>query len=130
MKSPFRSIRQTLFNEGKLLRYLGYAVGEVILIIVGILFALKINDWNEDRKAQVEFDEYIVQLKVDVKNAIQAVESSKLTVESFKERQEYVLEFLTLSEYKPDELEQFERGLTYLGNSSEPQVYVGLFGTY
>ena len=55
MKSPFRAIRQKLFTEGKLLRYLGYATGEVVLIIIGILFALKINDWNEDRKAQAEF---------------------------------------------------------------------------
>jgi hypothetical protein len=55
MKSLFRSIRQKLLGEGKLLRYLTYAVGEVILIIVGILFALKINNWNEDRKdRQVE----------------------------------------------------------------------------
>ena len=70
MKSPFRAIRQKLFTEGKLLRYLGYATGEVILIIVGILFALKINDWNEDRKAQAEFDLYIMQLREDVRTAI------------------------------------------------------------
>ena len=38
-------------NEGKLIRYLSYAVGEVLLIIIGILMALKINDWNEEKKA-------------------------------------------------------------------------------
>ena len=68
--SLFRSIRHKLLNEGKLLRYLSYAVGEVVLIIVGILMALKINDWNEDRKAQVEFDAYIVQLREDIEQAI------------------------------------------------------------
>ena len=35
MQSPFRSIRQTLLNEGKLVRYLGYAIGEIALIIIG-----------------------------------------------------------------------------------------------
>lgn len=36
-QSPFRSIRKTLFNEGKLLRYLTYAIGEVALVIIGIM---------------------------------------------------------------------------------------------
>lgn len=66
-QSLFRSIRRKLLNEGKLVRYLTYAVGEVVLIIVGILFALKINDWNEDRKVQAEYDLYIVQLREDVR---------------------------------------------------------------
>ena len=51
-QSFFRSIRHKLLGEGKLLRYLTYAVGEIILIILGILFALKINDWNEENKAR------------------------------------------------------------------------------
>ena len=70
MKTLFRSIRRKLLGEGKLVRYLTYAVGEVVLIIVGIMIALQLNNWNEDRKAQVEFDLYIVQLKGDVKEAI------------------------------------------------------------
>lgn len=40
------------------------------MIIVGILFALKINDWNEDKKAKVGFDLYLVQLKGDGELAI------------------------------------------------------------
>lgn len=71
MKSPLRSLRQKLFNEGKLVRYLGYAIGEVLLIIAGILLSLKIYDWNEDRKAQAEFDLLVVQLKEDVEGAIE-----------------------------------------------------------
>jgi len=59
-----------LLDEGKLVRYLTYAVGEVVLIIVGIFFALQLNNINEDRKAQAEFDLYIVQLKEDVRAAI------------------------------------------------------------
>ena len=43
-QSPFRSIRKKLFEEGKLLRYLGYAVGEIALIIIGILFAIQISN--------------------------------------------------------------------------------------
>ncbi len=46
----FRQIRQNLLNEGKTSRYLKYAIGEIILVVIGILIALQINNWNEQRK--------------------------------------------------------------------------------
>ena len=46
----FSSIRKTLINEGKTSRYVRYAVGEVLLIMVGILLALQVQTWNEERK--------------------------------------------------------------------------------
>ena len=58
-QSPFRAIRQKLFHEGKLLRYLTYAVGEILLIIIGIMIALQLNNWNEDRKSRgIEIEIY------------------------------------------------------------------------
>ena len=50
----FRRIRQNLLNEGKTTRYFKYAIGEIILVVIGILIALQINNWNELRKADVE----------------------------------------------------------------------------
>lgn len=47
----FRRIRQKLLNEGKLNRYLIYGIGEIFLVVIGILIALQINNWNEDRKS-------------------------------------------------------------------------------
>ena len=128
MKSPFRAVRQKLFTEGKLVRYLGYALGEVMLIIVGILFALKINDWNADRKAQAEFDEYIVQLKEDVATAIENVDTSIRLMEGFLERSKYVLAFLKASEHDAEDLVAFKSGLTSLSGYNRPQVFVGLLG--
>ena len=46
----FRRIRQGLLKEGKFYGYLVYAIGEIILIIIGILIALQISNWNETRK--------------------------------------------------------------------------------
>ena len=126
--SPFRSIRQKLFNEGKLFRYLGYAIGEIALIIIGILFALQISNWNEDRKAQVEFEVYIEQLKADVRTAIENVERSKNFAESNLEKAEYSLRFLESLENEPEDLAKFEIGIIAPGSYSEPQVYVGLLG--
>ena len=46
----FRKIRQDLLSEGKTVKYFKYAIGEILLVIIGILIAVSINDWNEGRK--------------------------------------------------------------------------------
>jgi hypothetical protein len=50
----FRSIRKNLINENKTVKYMKYATGEFILVVLGILFALQINNWNEERKGRLE----------------------------------------------------------------------------
>jgi hypothetical protein len=128
MKSPFRSIRQKLFNEGKLVRYLGYAVGEIALIIIGILFALKINNMNEDRKEQVEFDLYIVQLREDVRIAVEGVRSVQELNKRMAVQDYSIIEFLNRSEFNSEELTSFEEALRTLGRYSEPQIEIGFLG--
>ncbi len=46
----FRHIRQRLLSENKVRNYLLYAIGEIALVIVGILIAIQVNNWNEQRK--------------------------------------------------------------------------------
>jgi hypothetical protein len=46
----FRKFRQKLLIENKFSKYLIYAIGEIILVVIGILIALSINNWNEERK--------------------------------------------------------------------------------
>lgn len=50
----FRKIRQKLLAENNFSKYLMYAVGEIILVVIGILIALQINTWNEYKKDRVE----------------------------------------------------------------------------
>jgi len=51
----FRQIRFRLMETGKTSRYFKYAIGEIVLVVIGILIALQINTWNENRKLkQVE----------------------------------------------------------------------------
>jgi len=53
MLSFFRKIRKNLLNEGKTTRYFKYALGEILLVVIGILIALQINNWNESKKARI-----------------------------------------------------------------------------
>ena len=47
-----RRIRQKLLSENKISKYVLYAIGEIFLVVIGILIALQINNWNETRKEQ------------------------------------------------------------------------------
>lgn len=50
----FRNIRQNQLNEGKTTKYFKYAIGEIILVVIGILFALQINNWNQNRLDRIK----------------------------------------------------------------------------
>ncbi len=50
----FRQIRQNLLTENRVSRYLLYALGEILLVVIGILIALQVNNWNEERKQRAE----------------------------------------------------------------------------
>ncbi len=50
----FRQIRQRLLTDNKIGKYLLYAVGEILLVVIGILIALQVDNWNEDRKKKLE----------------------------------------------------------------------------
>ncbi|MBT8319886.1 MAG: hypothetical protein KJP01_07135 [Gramella sp.] len=54
MISFFRKIRQRLLTDNKVSKYLLYAIGEIILVVAGILIALQVNNWNEQRKSENE----------------------------------------------------------------------------
>lgn len=50
----FRSIRRKLAEDNKPAKYFRYAIGEILLVVIGILIALQVNNWNEHRKARTE----------------------------------------------------------------------------
>lgn len=61
----FRRIRQNLLNEGKTSKYFKYAIGEIILVVIGILIALQINNWNEHRKMNLQEQELLQGLEIE-----------------------------------------------------------------
>ena len=71
----FRRIRQGLLSKNKFSKYLLYAIGEIILVVIGILIALQINNWNEKRKNDNIKQSYITNLKIDLINDIKNLEA-------------------------------------------------------
>ena len=70
----FRKIRQRLLSENKFTRYLIYAVGEIILVVIGILIALQINNLNETRKDRIEEQKILIQLKEEYQDNLQQLD--------------------------------------------------------
>ena len=62
----FVKIRQNLLSEGKTGKYLKYAIGEIILVVIGILIALSINNWNENRKQKIAEQEILKGLQKEL----------------------------------------------------------------
>jgi hypothetical protein len=69
MISFFRKIRQKLLSQNQITRYLVYALGEIFLVVIGILIALQVNNWNENRKALMISNQTIMNLKVELEEA-------------------------------------------------------------
>lgn len=62
----FRRIRKNLLAEGKTGKYLKYAAGEIVLVVIGILIALQINNWNENRISLKHEKDLLINLKEDL----------------------------------------------------------------
>ena len=67
MLKIFRNIRRKLLSENKTGKYLKYAIGEIVLVVIGILIALSINNWNENKKTNANIKNLLVALTNDLK---------------------------------------------------------------
>ena len=72
----FRQIRQRLLTENKFSKYLLYAIGEIVLVVVGILIALQINNWNENQKRNRLEISLISEMKENLQNDLQDIRNN------------------------------------------------------
>ncbi|WP_445383073.1 DUF6090 family protein [Robiginitalea sp. IMCC43444] len=70
----FRRIRQKLFTQNKFSKYLFYALGEIILVVIGILIALQINNWNEFNKDREQEKELLTQLQSEFESNLKQLD--------------------------------------------------------
>lgn len=97
MLSFFRKIRRSLIESGSARRYILYAIGEIVLVMVGILLALQVNNWNEWKKDRIRegeilqslednFELNIHALETDIKNLTELNQSAKIAISVLDER--------------------------------------------
>ena len=78
----FRKIRQNLLSEGKTGKYLKYAIGEILLVVIGILIALQINNWNESRIDRISEQAILKQLQSEFKSNLKQL-NEKIGIRSY-----------------------------------------------
>ncbi|WP_339628381.1 DUF6090 family protein [uncultured Maribacter sp.] len=71
----FRKIRQDLLSGGKSGKYLKYAIGEIVLVVMGILIALQVNNWNENRKNSNKGVFFLQSLSNDLEDDLVQIDS-------------------------------------------------------
>lgn len=71
----FRKIRHHFLSEGKTGTYLKYALGEILLVVVGILLALQVNNWNIERSDKIREGKYLANIVLDLKKDITNLEN-------------------------------------------------------
>ena len=64
----YRKIRRKLANENQFIKYSRYAIGEIALVMIGILLALQVNNWNENRKAYTNSKNYLTEVYIDLQD--------------------------------------------------------------
>ena len=70
----FRKIRQTPIMENKTGKYFKYAIGEIILVVIGILIALSINNWNEKQKEKKQIRNIYIRIIQDFNNSVKEID--------------------------------------------------------
>ena len=70
MISFFRKIRQKLLSQNRVTRYLVYALGEIALVMIGILLALQVNNWNQSNKDNLLEKTFLNKLKSNLQDDV------------------------------------------------------------
>ena len=95
-----RRIRKSLINSGATRKYLLYAIGEILLVMIGILLALQVNNWNEQQKDRLTEKRVLVELEENLELNIQKLEinitrknnsdsSSQIIINAIESKQPY-----------------------------------------
>ena len=93
----FRKIRYRLAEDNQFFRYSRYAIGEILLVVIGILIALQINTWNQNRENRTQEKQVLVQLLNEYENNLIQL-NQKMSI-----RNETVSSSFKLLNYKNDE---------------------------
>lgn len=90
----YRKIRKNLLSEGKTGKYLKYALGEIVLVMIGILLALQVNNWSEVRKSKQAKSIYVERLINDLKSDITAFSVNIKNVKSKIKNAKYIMSII------------------------------------
>lgn len=90
----FRQIRQRILTERKFGKYLIYATGEILLVVIGILIALQVDAWNKEREARLEELKILENFRESLTKDSLYMAGSKYTYEKARNSMEYLIDYM------------------------------------
>ncbi|WP_282124217.1 DUF6090 family protein [Algibacter mikhailovii] len=114
----FRKIRQNLMLENRTGKYFKYAIGEIILVVIGILIAIQLNDLNENRKEHKKELSFIKKLQEDINFDIQHLTKQDSILAGYISNQEKIPELL-LNATSVKDIANIESVMRYSWNNIE-----------
>ncbi|MFN1835236.1 hypothetical protein AB2B38_008240 [Balneola sp. MJW-20] len=112
----FRNIRKTLMEQNKVRTYIFYAIGEILLVVVGILIALQVNNWNEERKFRNTERQILVQIRDGIIQDTTALNSSLYRFRNMRNQAVWIRR-------------QFEQELPYTARMDTALALISIFST-
>ncbi len=100
----FRHVRKDLIGKNKTGKYLKYAIGEIILVVIGILMALSINNWNDERKSLERQKDLLTQMKNNLEDNLVQFSRVEKVYRDKRESIKIVLNHIRNKEILPDSI--------------------------
>ena len=118
----FSKLRYQLAAENRIARYLRYAIGEILLVVFGILIALQVNNWNEQRKDRIQERKFLVRLQAEINTDIENISNSIRANKNRMQRAEFLLASINQPQLAEDSATYFIRSIEYAGYTNNPVV--------
>jgi hypothetical protein len=118
----FRHIRQNLIMENKTGKYLKYAIGEIVLVVIGILIALQINNWNEGRKDRIEEKKFLIRFDEEISTNIESISNSITLNKNRKQRAEFLMKTIDSPLLAENSATYFIRSIEHAGYTFYPVI--------
>jgi len=103
----FRQIRKTLMEQNKTSSYLKYAIGEILLVVIGILIALQVNNWNEERKDKELLWGYLQNIRSNIESDIKEVKEINYVYDQIEKGTPSIIELRKKQDMNNSDLQVF-----------------------
>ena len=100
----FRKIRRDLLADSQFFKYLKYAVGEIVLVVLGILIALQINNWNEWRKDRIIEKNVLIELRDNLDRNVEIIDNAIAEINRRNQISMTIIEIVENEKSYPDTL--------------------------
>jgi len=103
-------------------KYIRYAIGEIVLVMVGILLALQVNNWNEERKEHIQENIFLMRFDVELNTNLENILIAISLNESRIHRAEFLLRTIEKPQLAQDSSSYFMKSIEHAGYTNVPLI--------